>query len=162
MQARLSVLALILGALAVSAVLAGEATNLRPDEGDTWSVKVETSGGFTGRGRGSLAVSSDGKAALTPLTGGQARETKLSADDVRKLTMAVKQARPAGWMPRYKATNVADGITYNLTLKVGAGKEEKTHKVIWEDGSKGIPEDLQVLIGAVEKAWQQASKPSDK
>jgi hypothetical protein len=83
------------------------------------NVTIDTDGGFTGRGLGSVSVDSD------------------TVDD-RRLRRAVEHARPEAWRGDYRAHG-ADLVNYTLTLG--------THRVSWNTGAD-IPPDLAELFEA--------------
>jgi hypothetical protein len=83
------------------------------------NVTIETDGGFTGRGLGSVSVDCD------------------AVDDPR-LRHAVANARPDSWRDDYR-THGADLVNYALTLG--------NHRVSWNTGAD-IPPDLAELFEA--------------
>jgi hypothetical protein len=130
-----------------------------PQPSPQWSVGVSTSGGFAGRGRGSVSVSSDGKLVANPPSRGgapqqvRACETALDGDDLRRIEAAVARAAPAGWRTRKPDLAAPDAFGYTLTLVRADGQAQAS----WHDNTRDLlPADLAELYAGVEAAWNHA------
>ena len=114
-----------------------------------WKIEITTGGGFTGNGNGGMIVSADGALIITfGNTPASRRCTfQLSADELRALDAAVRNARPQSWMECYSLANVSthccDLIRTSLALSARAGRDLYTTS--WLTGSEGFPQDLKAL-----------------
>jgi hypothetical protein len=116
-----------------------------PRPAEPWRVEVATSGGIAGRGMGTYAVSSDGKADVT-LTNGRSCSFALTADELRRTADVLRGARPAEWKASYVPENsCCDRFEYDLTLDE-AGAVTKTK---WIDDPLPRPADLEALADAI-------------
>ena len=122
----------------------------------SWKVTIDTGGGFTGRGTGSVEVLSDG----TVRTGrGFSRPcgAKVAAADLELLARAVVEAQPATWKPEYvRASNphgCCDQFRYTLTLELQHAEGPATkHSTRWySEMSNALPVDVR---GLFEAAWK--------
>ena len=117
-----------------------------------WQIRLETDGGITGRGIGSIEISSDGSAGATrPDCAGQIDREMFS-----EVAQAVAKARPSAWKKEYARKEnphgAADQIRYTLTLDRGDG--EKTAS--WFDEVAGeLPADLAHLRTVAWNAREQ-------
>ncbi len=106
-----------------------------------WSVRIFTSGGFSGSGRGSVAIRSDCKLP---------EATRLSIET------AVAGAHPELWLERYELATprMTDQFYYRLTLQIG----DTVHSTGWQSDSAGeLPADLHLLYEMVWAARADAS-----
>jgi hypothetical protein len=117
-----------------------------------WSLKLTTSGGFAGVGRGSISIESDGKFKY---------EEPISSQQVRKgckgtmyprllqpISDAVAQAQTDGWNRPDLNVAAPDAFSYKLELRTGASPQSTT--VRWYDNTSGkLPEDLKPLSAAL-------------
>ena len=83
-----------------------------------WRIEITTTGGFTGRGIGTMSASS-----------------KEASGDLNE---AVEQAQPTTWQRDYSpGDGHPDEIRYTLTLTIAG----RTHTTSWRDTSE-LPSDL--------------------
>lgn len=134
-------------------------SNGQPADISTWSVQIKTSGGFIGIGRGNVLVRSDGNMtyvkASPPGKAERPCEGKLSSEEVRAISKAVKQSKPDQW--KISGLNVAapDAFGYDLELII----DGKAHKIQWYDNTQDrLPDDLKKLYGTVNSATTEAVK----
>lgn len=137
-----------------------------------WTVTIETSGGFAGRGAGGITVSSTGDASVTApgRTGGAGRATdpatapgqKPDADGCRytvppdllkRLAEAVTKARPSTWATSYvrpeNPRGCCDQFRYDLTVEVGKPGVTSPARTFWYDDSAALrPADLREVYEA--------------
>lgn len=136
-------------------------------EPEHWqSVQLSVSGGFSGRGNGSVMITSDGKVTVDrPAVGRNkaiACEGKLSRELLSRLSDAVSKGRPDAWnMGRLNAPS-PDAFGYALRLEVGKGDDAKTYKVGWYDNTTSmLPGDLKAIseaVGAARSEIEQTCK----
>lgn len=109
-----------------------------------WSLVVESSGGITGMGDGSISIDSGGLVEKTDPNGRDCRVT-IEGKRLDDLWSAVEAARPSSWNNRYLQQAGADFFTYTLTLEINGVEHEP---VEWNDGVE-MPPDLQRLTDTV-------------
>ena len=131
----------------------------QPADISSWSVQIKTSGGFIGIGRGNVLVSSDGKMtyvkASPPGKTERPCEGKLSSEELRAISEAVKQSKPAQWRISGPNEGAPDAYAYDLELII----DGKAHKIEWYDNTQDkLPEDLKKLYGTVNSATSEAVK----
>jgi hypothetical protein len=131
----------------------------QPADISSWSVQIKTSGGFVGIGRGNVLVSSDGK--MTYVKAGVPGKTerpcegKLSSEEVRAISEAVRQSKPDQWKISGPNAAAPDAYGYDLELII----DGKAHKVEWYDNTEDqLPKDLKKLYGTVNSATREAVK----
>lgn len=96
----------------------------------TWSASLETSGGFTGRGTGNVAASSDGAVIVTDL-GGRELRSRLTPEEREKLQTAIVRARPETWREADPPRG-ADLMTYLLEIE----RDGVSFDLTWHDGTR--------------------------
>lgn len=148
-------LALVAATLAGLATTAGARARRRSPA--PWTVTVETSGGFTGRGRGSVAVDANGIVRATlagpPNATPQRRTVRLTSVEREAIAAAVVGATPTEWSGKTFGNAAADAMTYRLTLRRGAQAWTAT----WYDSSRDeLPPRVAALFDAIEPAWSRA------
>jgi hypothetical protein len=114
-----------------------------------WRVEIATSGGFVGRGAGTLTVDADGKLILTECA------TTLTDEDLKTLRQLVAKAKAEQWQPSYvrpeNPNGCCDMIQTTLTLTRGAKKWTSA----WYSDHDKLPADLDALMTALWLAPQQ-------
>jgi hypothetical protein len=131
----------------------------QPADISSWSVQIRTSGGFIGIGRGNVLVNSEGKITYVKPSppGKTARpcEGKLSSEEVRAISEAVRQSKPDQWRISGPNVGAPDAYGYDLELII----DGKAHKIEWYDNTQDkLPGDLQKLYGTVNSATRAAVK----
>jgi hypothetical protein len=130
---------------------------------DNWSIRLETSGGFAGRGNGNVDINSEGKISFekpktpvgqsTPCTG------KLAAEDLKQLRTLVSNAKVAGWQGTGINVAAPDAFGYKLTLSLPS----ETSSVQWYDNTRDkLPDDLKNVVAAVNKAKEKQAAVCEK
>jgi len=111
---------------------------------EPWRVEVATSGGLTGRGMGTFAVVSEGKAQVT-MADGRPCTFALTPDELRRVE-AVLPAERSAWRDSYIPENsCCDRFQYDLTVDEG-GQVTRTK---WIDDPLPMPADLEALASAM-------------
>jgi hypothetical protein len=109
-----------------------------------WSVSLESSGGITGAGEGSVEVRSDGRTVAIDPQGRRCEEI-LSGENFSAVARAVVGADPEEWEQNYEPPEgSADFFTFDLM--VDRDGEEITSS--WSDAAE-IPADLERLKSAL-------------
>jgi hypothetical protein len=109
-----------------------------------WSVSLESSGGITGAGEGSVEVRSDGRTVAIDPQGRRCEEI-LSGDNFAAVARAVVGTDPEEWEQNYEPpSGSADFFTFDLT--VDRDGEETSSS--WSEAA-GIPSDLERLKSAL-------------
>lgn len=110
-----------------------------------WRLEVATSGGITGRGNGTYAITSDGDVSSTFLDGRHCT-FKATPADLKKIESLLADATPGKWKAEYLPENTCcDRIEYVLTLDE-AGTVTKTK---WIDDPPPMPKDLTAIGEAI-------------
>jgi hypothetical protein len=129
---------------------------------EVYSVSLQTSGGFTGRGTGSLTVTGDGTVRLSRVTGGACDGMQAPAYLVTKLGGAVRAAQPAEWKERYVDPANPEGCCDQITTTLTLDRAGKSHRTGWFDDSRKLaPPDAQAVAEAT-RAIYDALAPSCK
>jgi hypothetical protein len=130
---------------------AGKTVNTNSVERDHWSaIQLSITGGFTGRGNGTVVITSDGAITIDrpPMPGKRKPECegKLSAEELKRLNTAISKGHPDGWGMGSPNVGVSDAFTYQLVLTVGKEEKAKSFTAMWFDNTGGsIPEDLKEI-----------------
>ena len=140
-------------------MVAPACSHSQPANISSWSVQIKTSGGFIGIGRGNVLVSSDGKMTYVkpgvPGKTGPPCEGKLSTEEVRAISEAVRQSKPDEWRISGPNVGAPDAYGYDLELIING----KPHKLQWYDNTQDkLPEDLKKLYETVNSATREAVK----
>lgn len=134
-----------------------------------WRVELRSSGGFTGRGMGGVAVQADGTVALLHfgVAGGQSREWKPTCtvrlpEKIKPVADALQSSRPEAWRERYtppdNPSGCCDFLQWDLevTRRI-AGDTPARRRTSWVgDDKSGLPEDLGRLRKAMLEVWNAA------
>ena len=104
---------------------------------NAWSIQVHTSGGFTGRGAGSVTISSDGRMGCTAAPCG----TPVAAGLLDPFGKAVASAvLGAGWGGQPLTTLCSDCIRTTIVLKRREGAVVSVYRASWDDSQSVTPE----------------------
>jgi len=155
----LNLFAIFLGAL-TALTLSAACSPVQDAAAAAWSVRVKTSGGFTGRGVGNVLITSAGRVRYetpeAPNRQGRGCEGRLSKEELRRVGRSVGESDPAGWEVSGPNAAAADAVTYELELKAGDGR---THKVTWYDNTReGLPDDLRRLSEEVSRVLAEQAR----
>ncbi len=113
-----------------------------------WSLKLTTSGGFAGIGRGNLSIESDGKFEYEqPTSPQQVRKGckgTMYPSHLSPISEAVAQAKPEAWNRPDLDVAAPDAFRYKLELRFGSAAQPTI--VQWYDNTSGkLPPDLKRL-----------------
>jgi len=136
------------------AILSPTCSETKTSNGD-WKIRLETSGGFTGRGNGNVEILSGGK--INYLKPGQTAlcSGKVSAEDLRPLRETLKAAKPEGWTASGPGAPAPDAYSYQLTIE----QEKRTSAVAWHDNTYDkLPEDLKAVYAEVNRLKEKLAK----
>jgi hypothetical protein len=116
-----------------------------PPGANAWSLRVHTSGGFTGRGVGSVMISSDGQLGCGPAPCATPVVTALLEPVGKAITSAVAGAVWASQQPL--STLCSDCIRTTIVLKRREGDVVRLYRASWDDSQSVTPElrDLRQL-----------------
>ena len=104
---------------------------------NAWSMQVHTSGGFTGRGVGSVTISSDGRLGCGPAP----CATPVAAGLLDPFGKAVASAViGAGWGGQPLTTLCSDCIRTTIVLKRREGAVVSVYRASWDDSQSVTPE----------------------
>lgn len=130
-----------------------------PPPVSAWNVRIATSGGFAGGGRGGVSVTADGKLVAEPAPArgrkdpAAACEATLTEDERARIASAVAAAKPEGWKAGKLDVAAPDAFRYDLTLTRGAAEFQAS----WYDNTvQRLPADLAELNESVRVAWTRA------
>lgn len=121
-----------------------------PEGKGAWAVQVLTTGGFAGRGRGDVAVYSDGRVTCTPPAGPCAE--KRPAGALAPLSRLVAAARPSKWKVKAAPAVCNDCFVMQLVVRRRESHgRAKTYTLSWdESNTAGVPaEALRIYEAAV-------------
>jgi len=99
-----------------------------------WSLRVHTSGGFTGQGVGSVTISSDGQIACRPTCA-----TPVSLASLSRVATVLTSILETAWIRRSPGF-CSDCIRTTVTLKRREGDAVRMYVATWEDGQSLAPE----------------------
>jgi hypothetical protein len=109
-----------------------------------WKIEITTTGGFTGRGAGSMTVAADGNIVVRP-----GCKLRLSAEDLKKLGELIEKAKPQEWKASYAVpanpNGCCDMIGYTLTMTRAGTRRTAT----WYDDHLPFPPDLDAIVSAL-------------
>src|SRR5258708_4182449 len=141
-----------------------KSVNTKPMEPGQWSsVRMAITGGFTGRGNGTVLITSDGKITIErpPMPGKQipSCEGKLSAVDLKRLNDAISKSHPDTWNRGGLNVAAPDAFGYELGLTMGTGSGAKSFTATWYDNTRDqMPEDFKAVSDAVSAARKSAEE----
>jgi hypothetical protein len=131
-----------------------------PAEKRNWVLTISTTGGFTGRGNGSITADAAGNiqtgARFPPDC-----SAKLAAAELQPLASAVAESRPDSWTTSYthpkNPSGCCDQFGYTLTLEFDSPQRTRSsHRTFWfDETSSKLPDDLRRVFDA---AWAIKSK----
>jgi hypothetical protein len=129
-----------LGILLLMSCAASQSAPVTP-----WRIEVTTMGGITGRGNGSWAIGSDGRVAVTNMSG-KSCSFDAAADERKRFETLLTNARPDTWAAEYvPENNCCDRIEYTMIVDEGGVQK----KVVWIDDPETMPKDLAALVQAM-------------
>ena len=113
-----------------------------------WSLQLTTSGGFAGRGRGNISITSEGKFNCSQTNREDVRKGVvggLHSTEFKPISDAVAQLDPKEWNKPGLNVAAPDAFGYKLELKTGTDNKE-IFTVQWYDNTRDqLPADLKKL-----------------
>jgi hypothetical protein len=133
-------------------------------ESPAWRAELRSSGGFTGRGVGGVAVQADGTIALLQfgVVGGQGRAweptcTLKLPDRITPVADALRASKPETWRERYNPDGCCDHLQWDLEIsRTTAGEPPVRARTSWIGDDAELPDDLGRLRKALQEAWNAA------
>ena len=107
-----------------------------PAGAGAWSLRVHTSGGFTGRGVGSATISSDGQMACGPAP----CATPVALSMLKSVADVIPSILEAAWIRRTPSGLCRDCIQTTIALKRRDGDVVRTYRAAWDDSQSVAPE----------------------
>ena len=111
-----------------------------PARENAWSLQVSSTGGFTGRGRGTVTVTSDGHVSCIPT----ACATPLAASRLRPVTTTIESIVEDAWIRRTPSGICSDCMQTTVTLKRRYRNGIRMFVASWDD-SQTVPPELREL-----------------
>jgi len=129
-------------------------TLLLPSENGAWVVRIETSGGFTGRGLGNYTLSSSGDVkcvSLAPQEPCPARLVPETQQSIARLVTAIPVVTPGGAPESPGRRSVcSDCVTTRMTVRRRDDAGEQTLSYRWDESTLGtVPGEVLRLHAAV-------------
>jgi hypothetical protein len=132
-----------------------------------WRVELRSSGGFTGRGMGGVAVETDGTVAVMQFgvvgsqKGWQTSCSMRMPEKIEPVAEALRAAQPDTWRERYLPPGNPDGccdlIQWDLEISWNVvGKPPDRARTSWVGDVKELPEDVSRLRAALMEIWKVA------
>ena len=118
-----------------------------PDGDGAWTIRISTSGGFTGRGRGSVTMTSQGN--LSCLKTSRPCTEKLVDDKLRPVARLVSSFDPSKWASPTPQENMVcnDCITTTVTFARREGGKLKIKSLSWNDATQiKAPSDVVRIV----------------
>jgi hypothetical protein len=152
-------------ALATAALAAHQSAAQLPPGSRAFVIDLDTTGGFTGRGRGGVTVDSDGRVRAARI-GGANRDasecrSQLPAEELESLRVAVSAAAEQPW-PESFAPAGDDGCCdrHRWTLRVEQRHTDdrvRTSATMWYDGNDDrLPKEVAVIRDVAMRALTRA------
>ena len=107
-----------------------------PTGAGAWSLRVDTSGGFTGRGVGSVTISSDGQMACGPAP----CATPVALPMLKSVADVIPSVLEAVWIRQTPSGLCRDCILTTIALKRRDGDVVRTYRAGWDDSQSVAPE----------------------
>jgi len=111
-----------------------------PASSDAWSLRVVTTGGFTGTGVGSVTLSSDGQMGCGPAP----CATPIALALLKPVTTTIASIVEAAWVTRTPSGFCRDCVQTTMTLKRRDGDVIRTYVASWDD-SQAATQELREL-----------------
>lgn len=116
-----------------------------PEGKDAWALQIVTRGGLTGKGRGDVTVTSDGRVTCSP----QNTPCALKQPDAT-LSQRVAAARPSKWRSAAGGSCRDCYLTLFVLQRRKGNGAEKTYTLYWDDTTAAsVPADVKAILRAV-------------
>ena len=101
-----------------------------------WSLRIHTTGGFTGQGIGAVTIASNGQVACGPAP----CATPVAAALLKPVNTALGAIIDAAWIHRMPSSYCRDCIQTTIALKRREGDVVRTFIATWDDSQPPAPE----------------------
>lgn len=156
---RIALIKVAAATLLSSALIAGqtpspEAALSVPDGEGAWTIRITTGGGFTGRGRGNVTLTSQGNLACLQTL--RPCDSKLVDDKLRPIAQLVSSFDPSKWDSTPAGNSFCnDCYTTTVTFARRDGGKLKVARLSWDDmtQSKVPPDMVKIVEMALSGKW---------
>ena len=100
-----------------------------PPGANSWSLRIHTSGGFTGQGIGSVTITSNGQMACGPAP----CATPIAAPMLQPVTATIASILESHWIRRTPSGICRDCILTTIALKRREGDVVRVYRASWDD-----------------------------
>jgi hypothetical protein len=107
-----------------------------PAGANAWSLRINTSGGFTGMGVGSVTISSDGQMSCGPAP----CATPVAATLLNPVATSIAASLEAAWIRQTPSGACMDCIRTTVALKRRDGDVVRVFRASWDDSRPPSPE----------------------
>jgi hypothetical protein len=122
--------AAVLVVLAVTSAMAQPSDAPEPPPGaNSWSLRIHTTGGFTGQGIGSVTISSNGQMACGPAP----CATPIAATMLQPVSTVIASVVNSPWILRTPSGLCRDCVQTTITLKRRDGDLVEVYRASWDD-----------------------------
>ncbi|MCG3163735.1 MAG: hypothetical protein JMDDDDMK_05180 [Acidobacteria bacterium] len=116
----------------------------------SWTIEIETSGGFSGKGVGGVSVGSDGQVSASS-EARRACKSDASSEEIKAIEKLISQSKPGKWRKSYarpgNPRGYADQFSYTLKISVDKPGGSQSYETSWYDETKdSLPSDLDSLV----------------
>ena len=111
-----------------------------PEGAAAWSLRIHTTGGFTGQGIGSVAISSDGTFTCAP----GPCPAQVAARQLRPVSTTLASIVDAAWVRRPPSSVCRDCVQTTVVLKRREGDVVRMYVASWDD-SQAVGAELREL-----------------
>lgn len=144
-------------------VLQSGPTVTLPPEKDSWAIQVISRGGFFGRGKGDLIITSRGD--ISKIAKSTEHNFKASAEQLQHLARLLAAAKPSGWPTTTNSFCKDCYVTILIIYRRASGGIQQQVTVSWDDSTTGdLPLDLKqlYLAAAALGTRERANHPRKK
>lgn len=121
-----------------------------------WKLELMTSGGFTGRGLGSIMIDSAGPIELK-MAHGRTCTLDATEDELKHYDALLAHSEPRAWRDSYSPENkCCDRIQHHLRLST----EKKHYETEWISAPLPMPEDLVAISDALLQTLREHACPT--
>ena len=140
-------------ALAVTSAMAQPPDAPEPPPGaNSWSLRIHTTGGFTGMGVGSVTISSDGRMVCPEPC------AALVEAQMKLISNSVASIQEAAWVPRVPTGFCRDCVFTTVVLKRREGDGVRTYIASWDDSQSATPELRELRRLALELRSERSAR----
>jgi len=107
-----------------------------PPGANSWSLRIHTSGGFTGQGIGSVTISSNGQMTCGPAP----CATSITSTRLQPVTTTIASIVENQWIRRAPSGFCRDCIETTIALKRREGDIVRVYHASWDDSQQPSPE----------------------